>query len=79
VAPVNPRTGRPERGKHQFYLVEHLPLNAVAALEREFPGRSPPFQWAIAVLSDVRGFRVLRAACVRLEAHGRRAMRHPNP
>ncbi len=47
-----------ERLKHQFYLVEYLPLTLEAALARDFHGVRPPFQWVIAVLSDVR-------ACVR--------------
>ncbi len=58
AAPENPRTGLRERLKHQFYLVEYLPLTLEAALARDFHGVRPPFQWVIAVLSDVR-------ACVR--------------
>jgi hypothetical protein len=55
VAPVNPHTGLPERLKHQFYLVEYLPLTLEAALAHDFHGVRPSFQWVIAVLSDVRG------------------------
>jgi hypothetical protein len=46
-------TGAVRRRKAQFYLVEHFPTTLADACRR-FPGQAPPFNWVIAVVSDVR-------------------------
>jgi hypothetical protein len=46
-------TGAVRRCKAQFLLVEHFPTT-LADARRRSPGQAPPFNWVIAVLSDVR-------------------------